>query len=673
MDRNSCIAVILCLVVFLIFEVFVFMPRNKKMAEYRKKEAQKRQSQKKDEPRPGVKPPSGQPQPKVTRKSVAAKTGTLRNDVLGLSWTNYGAALSAISLIEKNEEGKYRFTGTDWKSPLQLTYVESPEKAKDRDPKLQHSLLLRERLGALGMNASVDFLAEVNWEVAAASPDNRSVKFSVIADSGIRIEKSIVVPEKGYLFDVNVTFFNPDNVMRTTVFEIGGAGGITNESPNTSANRFAAVLRKDDDVNVTPLTSVTSGGGGGCLGPCACGGGAASAAFDEDKPVQYAGIDNTYFGLFMMPVDATGKMLADEKYNLMYKRVEVRPIHDPDPRAPKPIIGDKINACVYFTQVGKDRLNTIQLAPGASETFNFRFFAGPKFPHLTEPAGFGHVYDYDRGWFWWLADLFYWILRMFYSIFRNYGVAIIAMTALIRLGLHPISKRQTASMEKYQKQMQEVKPELDALKEKYKSNQKKFLAEQQKLFRERGMSMLPLGGCLPMLLQLPVFIGLWRCLTYSIELRHQPFIPGWISDLSQPDTITHIATYPVNILPIACVAVMILQMKLQPKPQDKQQQASQRMMMFMFPVLFGFMFYTLPSGLTLYFFASTLIGLIEHRMLKKKREAEEAAAAAGPPPDPDAGGPDRKKARKPSKDKNVPAVSLAKKKKNKKPKKWPYR
>jgi YidC/Oxa1 family membrane protein insertase len=672
MDRKSCIAVFLCLVVFLIFEIFVFMPRNKKLAEHRKRQAQEQQSQKKDEPRPVVKLPGGQPQPKVTRKSVTARTGTLNNDVLGLSWTNYGASLSAISLIDKNEEGEYRFTGTDWKSPLQLTHVESPEKAKGRDPELQRSLLLRENLRELDINSGTD-LADINWDVA--SFDNRTVNFSIIADSGIRIEKNIAVPEKGYVFDISVTFFNPDNVIRTTVFEIGGAGGITNESPTTSANRFAAVLRKDDDVNVTPLTSVTSGGGGGCPGPCACGGGAAAAGFDEDKPVRYAGIDNTYFALFMMPVDATGKMLDDEKYNLTYKRVEVRPIHDPDARAPKLLVGDKVNACVYFTQVSEEnrRKNAIQLAPGASETLNFRFFAGPKFPHLTEPAGFGHVYDYDRGWFWWLADLFYWILRMFYSIFRNYGIAVIAMTALIRLGLHPISKRQTASMEKYQKQMQEVKPELDALKEKYKSNQKKFLAEQQKLFRERGMSMLPLGGCLPMLLQLPVFIGLWRCLTYSIELRHQPFIPGWISDLSQPDTVGHILSYPINILPIACVAVMVLQMKLQPKPQDKQQQASQRMMMFMFPVLFGFMFYTLPSGLTLYFFTSTLIGLIEHRMLKKKREAEEAAAAAGPPPDPDAGGTDRKKARKPSKDKNVPAVSLAKKKKKKKPKKWPYK
>ncbi|MHC4662098.1 MAG: YidC/Oxa1 family membrane protein insertase [Planctomycetota bacterium] len=678
MNKNACLAIVLCLAVFLLFEFLVFLPRQREQAKWQKKQAElkRKEQEQEQDPKPvGKIEPGEAPEMPVKRKAITEKFGVIRNDVLELRWTNYGAALSEISLIEKTEKGEYRFEGADWENPLKITWAagEIENVPASKSPRHQYSFLMRENLSALGMDlACRTDLSSITWNVEEF--DNSSVTFGIVGDSRIAIKKKVMLPEKGYLFDVEIIFTNPDNVARTTAYEIGGAGGITNESAQAGVNRFVSVLHEGDSVKVTPLRSIVSGGGGGgCLGPCACGGGSASFAFDEDKPLKYAGLDNTYFGLFMMPVDGDGKPLSKEAVARRYKRVEVKPIYAPDPQAPKVKVGEKINACVYFRQVGRDRMNSVSLEPGASQSHNFRVFAGPKLPDITEPAGFGHVYDHDRGWFFWLADLFYWILRFFYAIFRNYGVAIIALTAIIRGGMHPLSRRQTLSMEKYQKSMQAIKPELDALKEKYKNNPKKFSQEQMKLMKERGVPLLPIAGCLPLLLQLPVFIGLWRCLTYSVELRHQPFIPGWISDLSQPDTLGHLPLFggvPINILPIACIAVMVLQMRLQPKPADAQQQTSQKMMMYIFPVMFGFMFYSLPSGLTLYFFSSTLVGLVEHKLLKKKKAEIALASAAAPgiapgnsqkpePPEPPAG-------------KDLPRVSLAKKKKDKKQKKWPY-
>src|SRR5262249_36488207 len=161
------------------------------------------------------------------------------------------------------------------------------------------------------------------------------------------------------------------------------------------------------------------------------------------------------------------------------------------------------------------------------------------------------------------------------------------LTILVRLILFPLNRVNQSGMLRYSAAMQRLKPQLDALKAKYKNNMRKFNEEQMKLLKDEGVRP-PLGGCLLMFLQLPVWVSLYQILRTSIELRQAPFI-GWVHDLSRPD---HLMALPVigalNLLPILMAAAQVIQMRLQPPPADAQQAQMQRIMGMMMPVMMLF-------------------------------------------------------------------------------------
>ena len=142
------------------------------------------------------------------------------------------------------------------------------------------------------------------------------------------------------------------------------------------------------------------------------------------------------------------------------------------------------------------------------------------------------------------------------------------------------------------------------------------------LFRKHGAN--PMTGCLPLLIQFPVFIALFRAFGWSIDLRQQPFIL-WVKDLSRSDTITFLGNFPLNILPIVMVVTWVIQQRMMPKSEDPQARQQQKFMMFM-PIMFGFMLYSMASGLTLYWTSSTFFGIIEQKLIKRHIRLEEEAA-----------------------------------------------
>ena len=256
----------------------------------------------------------------------------------------------------------------------------------------------------------------------------------------------------------------------------------------------------------------------------------------------------------------------------------------------------------------------IQVAPtaiaaGDSVVHRYRLFGGPKTRELL--ADYGYTEVQKKGWLDFLVRLMSFLLRGAHALIPNYGVAILILTIIVRACLHPLSRHSQKSMH----QMQKLQPHFKEIREKYKHDKKRQQEEMLKLQREQGFS--PFGGCLPMLLQLPVFIGLFRCLRESIELRHAPFL--FIKDLSSPDSI--IPEFPfigsLNILPLIACGIMFAQQKMMPKSTDPQQAQTQKMMGYMMPAMIGFIFYSFPSGLALYFIASTCIGLIEQRLIKR--------------------------------------------------------
>jgi len=224
----------------------------------------------------------------------------------------------------------------------------------------------------------------------------------------------------------------------------------------------------------------------------------------------------------------------------------------------------------------------------------------------------------------------------------NYGVAIMVLVVLVRLALHPLTKKGQVSMMK----MQKLGPEMAKIKKKYADDKEAMQREMMKFYKTQGSA--PLLGCLPMLLQMPIWLSLWGSLNAAVELRHAAFLPIWITDLAAPDAIFSWAkpivvpliggmTGPIhsfNLLPLLLTVAIFLQTKLNPQMTQatatptKEQQTQQKMMRYMMPAMMLVFFYNAASGLTLYIMTSTFAGVIEQIVIRRHIEAKQAAEAA---------------------------------------------
>ncbi|MCK4422561.1 MAG: membrane protein insertase YidC [Candidatus Omnitrophica bacterium] len=223
----------------------------------------------------------------------------------------------------------------------------------------------------------------------------------------------------------------------------------------------------------------------------------------------------------------------------------------------------------------------------------------------------------DYGLFSPISQALLFLLKIFQKIFRNWGLAIIAVSVLVKLLLHPLTAKSMRSM----KAMQALQPHMAKIREEHKDNSQKMNKETMELYRKHKVN--PLGGCFPMLLQMPVFIALYQTLNRSIEIRGARFL--WIKDLSFPDEIWTlpfkiplINTSALNVLPILMALLMVAQQKLTPSAGGTEQQAQQKMMMMMMPVLFGFIFYNFASGLVLYWLVNTILSVAHQYSVMKK-------------------------------------------------------
>lgn len=230
-----------------------------------------------------------------------------------------------------------------------------------------------------------------------------------------------------------------------------------------------------------------------------------------------------------------------------------------------------------------------------------------------------NIVDYSWDFLKPISVLLLWILQMFAHIVHNYGIAIILLTVVVKAVLHPLTRKSLKS----QKAMQKIQPLLKEIKEKYRKDPQKQQMETMRVFKENGVN--PVGGCLPMLLQMPIFFALYGCFAYCFDIRQQPFVKGWIDDLSHPDTIYTFTNVPlfgdlaVNPLPLIYLVLQFFQMGMMPKSTDPQMQSQQKMMRIM-PLVFVFIFYSMPAGLVLYFAVQSLLTLGEHFLLNMSKD-----------------------------------------------------
>jgi YidC/Oxa1 family membrane protein insertase len=261
------------------------------------------------------------------------------------------------------------------------------------------------------------------------------------------------------------------------------------------------------------------------------------------------------------------------------------------------------------------RLPSVAIGSGGSIHNSIRGFVGPKVVEDLVNAGSGLEHSVDRGYSWIepLVRLFEIALDKLYIVIPNYGLAIIVLTMLVRLVVSPLMVRQMRSAEK----MRAVQPKVKVLQEKFKDDKQKQSEEMMKLWKKEGVN--PLGGCLPLLLQFPVLIGLFFSLRSSIGLRHAPFML-WIDDLSQPATLFILPglDFPIRILPLIMAGSMYAQQKMMPASGMDPVQA--KMMLVMMPGMMLLFSYTFPSGLVLYWTVSNLLGIAQQLWIRKQMQ-----------------------------------------------------
>ena len=290
------------------------------------------------------------------------------------------------------------------------------------------------------------------------------------------------------------------------------------------------------------------------------------------------------------------------------------------------VLGNNQNAKVKFSKTAE---NTYQIdylgaetnvAPGSIGTQNIRFYSGAKEIKLLD--NYTKTYNIDKfdlavdfGWYYFLTKPFFYILDFLYHIIGNMGWAILLFAALLRLAMYPIANKSYESMSK----MKKVQPKMLEIQERYKDDKVKMQQEIMNLYRKEKIN--PAAGCLPVLIQIPVFFSLYKVLNISIEIRHAPFI-GWIKDLSAPDPLTisvwsHLpipGILDIGIWPILMGISMYIQQKLNPAPTNKDQAR----VFALLPLIFTFMLGHFASGLIIYWTLSNLLSIIQQKAIMRK-------------------------------------------------------
>ncbi len=249
----------------------------------------------------------------------------------------------------------------------------------------------------------------------------------------------------------------------------------------------------------------------------------------------------------------------------------------------------------------------IQLSPGATQTVASQLYLGPEISDLLKPIAPGLDLTIDYGWLWFISALLFSVMKMIYSVVGNWGWSIVLVTVLVKLVFYRLSAKSYHSMAG----MRQLQPKLQALKDQYGDDKAKISQATMALYREEKVN--PLSGCLPMLLQIPIFMALYWVLIESVELRQAPFI-FWVKDLSSAD--------PYHVLPLLMGATMFIQQKMNPAPPDPMQA---KLLMF-FPVMMTVLFWNFPAGLALYWTVNNTLTIMQQWIITRRFNAKKKGA-----------------------------------------------
>ena len=547
-----------------------------------------------------------------------------------LELSSKGAAIRKATFSNGNDNG---FDDRDYKNPQPLVILSPVRQADGREILSMASedfIFVQQKLKLA--------LGKLHWKSYGVEKDydgSETARFeAVIKDEAgepvVKLIKTYKVPLGSYHLDCDLTVENLSAAEQKVNFSLAGPVGIGKEDVRADMRQVVGGYR-DSQGQITSVRADAKK--------------LKKAESVEERELSKPGDDflwaavvNKYFAAILRPVPEVGKNYCDWVTNKTGR------FYDPDGIADT---GDET--------IGVDlKIAPATLAPegqgDSTKTYSFQLYLGPKDKRLFDrnelyrELGFVQTITFmpcfccPAGIIYPLAFGVLAIMEWMYGFIPNYGVVIIILVFMIRIVIHPLTKKSQVSMNK----MTKLGPKAEEIKKKYADNKAEMNKQLMALYKEQGAS--PIMGMLPMFVQMPIWIALYSAIYASIALRGAEFLPFWITDLSVPDALFRFSTITIpllkwqvdsfNLLPILMGVAFYLQQKLMPSSQaaastNPQMAQQQKMMMIMMPLMFPLLLYKAPSGLNLYIMASTFAGVIEQYVIRKHISEKEQAEAKG--------------------------------------------
>jgi YidC/Oxa1 family membrane protein insertase len=550
MDRTAWIVVALCVIGLVVWQIYVAkqMPPRPAPVNVAPGQASPTATPKVFEASPPPATPETTPKTAERGPSFAEKIETLRNSDVELRLTNRGGGIKeAVLLRQIAEKGQRVVLNSAQNAPIGAI-IEQPS-----------APTLPEFTASTESNSVVQFDGTTAEQVAIRkkfffekSPENK--------DNYV-IEMDVDLENRGFKPYQNAGYF----------VALGSAAPI-HPKDYPSYTRLAWCI----DAKAKGIDVGWFGSSGGFLG---LGQRAARPYYQENiAGAEWVAVSNQFFTTLLAPLTAKVTAVWGRSFDIE--------------RAPdQKLLGIE----------GALGMPGFQLQPGQTYSARFEIYAGPKLYHRLAQLPHNEAEVMDFGMLKLVCQFLLNFMNLLHSWLHDYGLAILALTTVVKLTLWPIQNKANRSMQR----MALLTPKMQELKEKYKDDPTRMNQELMKLYKQYGIN--PVGGCLPMMIQIPIFFGLFKMLGQAVELRNAKFL--WVKDLSQPDTIAHlpILGWPVNIIPLCMAATQIWLMAMTPKTGDPTQR---RVMMFT-PLIFLFICYNFAAALALYYTAQNLFSILQ--------------------------------------------------------------
>ena len=557
MDRTAWIVVILCVIGLVVWQIYVAKqtPPRPAPVNVASGQASPTPTPKVVEASPPPATPEGTPKSDESVPSFAEKIETLRNSDVELRLTNRGGGIKeAVLLRQKAEKGERVVLNSTRNAPIGAI-IEQPS-----------APTLPEFTGSTESNSVVQFERTTADQVAVRkkfffekSPENK--------DNYV-IEMDVDLENRGTKPYQNAGYF----------VALGSAAPIHPKDYPSYTRLVWCIDGRAKGIDVGWF-----GSSGGFLG---IGQRAARPYYQENVAgAEWIAVSNQFFTTLMAPLTAKATGVWGRSFDIE---------RSPDQK----LLGIE----------GALGMPGFQLQPGQTYSARFEIYAGPKLYHRLAQLPHNEAEVMDFGMFKIVCQFLLNFMNLLNSWLHDYGLAILALTTIIKLTLWPIQNRANRSM----RQMAALSPKMQELKDKYKDDPTRMNQELMKLYKQYGIN--PVGGCLPMMIQIPIFFGLFKMLGQAVELRNAKFL--WVKDLSQPDTVAHLPLlgWPVNIIPLCMAATQVWLMAMTPKTGDPTQR---RIMMFM-PLIFLFICYNFAAALALYYTAQNLFSILQFYQNKRQ-------------------------------------------------------